>query len=213
MKHLIIIAITCLIAIHTTAQSSDKFNTAMGSALAKMATAKSPDELTNVVNTLERIAQAEPKEWLPLYYIAFTHVTNAFSQKDPKEIDALVAKAEASITKAESISPKNDEIMVLKAMCSSASIMADPMARGMKKGIEAASLLEQAKLINANNPRIYLMQAQSAFYTPEQFGGSKKLAQSLAAKALALYNEAKPSSPLMPSWGKEQVEQLLTNFK
>ena len=83
----------------------------------------------------------------------------------------------------------------------------------MKFGGESAKYLAQAKAMNPNNPRIYFLQGQSAFYTPEQFGGGKKVALGLFQTSVDKFGSFKPKSELMPTWGKEAAVKMLEECK
>jgi hypothetical protein len=171
-------------------------------------------DLNTTVNQLERIANAEPKEWLPNYYSALFTLTNAFKQKDASLVDAIVDKADAFLAKAVAVAGENNsEIITLQAMALSARIMVDPMSRGMKFGMQSAQLLAKAQKLDPTNPRPALLEAQSKFYTPEAFGGGKKVALPIAEKAISLFNGFKASSNIMPNWGMEQATELLKQCK
>jgi hypothetical protein len=60
---------------------------------------------------------------------------------------------------------------------------------------------------------VYFLQAQSAFYTPEQFGGGKKAALKLFETALAKYESFKPLNDLMPLWGKAATIKMIEECK
>lgn len=214
MKAIITIALLLLVGIGTNAQEAkNKFQEAMKVALMKWKEAKTPEEIQSVTNTLERIGNAEQNQWLPFYYCALNSVSMAYSKKEAKEIDQLVDKAEQFIERAEELSPENSEIYTLRAMCKGARIMADPMTRAMQYGAESQTLLEKAKQLDPSNPRPYVYQAQSAFYTPEAFGGGKKVAKPIAEKASKLFTEFKPSTPINPDWGLDQIKALLDQCK
>lgn len=173
----------------------------------------SPQQLQAAANTFERIAAAEKTQWLPYYYAAYCQVMITLSQKDPAQVDALADKALQNITAAENLQPKNDEILCVKSLIATSRISVDPQSRGMKYGMEAATLLAQAKQINPENPRIYLLQGQSAFYTPEQFGGSKTKAKELFELALQKYAAFKPASSIAPHWGEDHTKEMLAQCK
>jgi hypothetical protein len=48
----------------------------------------------------------------------------------------------------------------------------------MTYGPEAQAMLDEAKKLNAENPRVYILEAQDKYFTPEQFGGSKRRSES-----------------------------------
>lgn len=189
------------------AQSEAYMNSMKGSIM-KMGVANTPELFQAAQNSFDRIANNETKEWLPKYYSAYTTILQAMMSKDKSKVDAMLDKADESLKQAMEIN-SNDELMVLQAFSKSARIGVDPMSRGMKYGMESASILESAKKINPENPRIYFLQAQSAFYTPEAFGGGKTKAKTLFEIALKKYDAFKPSNELMPNWGAEQAKAMI----
>ena len=161
-------------------------------------------------NTFERIADAEKSQWLPYYYAAYTQIMQALILKDKDKIDPLADKAEGNLDKAEALSPKNSEIACLRSLVASARLMVDPMSRGQQYGQEAASQLEQAKAYNPENPRVYMLEGQSLFFTPEQFGGSKPKAKTTLELALEKFAAFKPESNIAPHWGEPYTRELLS---
>lgn len=168
-----------------------------------------PDGLQQKSNTFERIADAEKTQWLPYYYAAYMQVMQAFMLKDKSQIDPLADKAEANLDKADALNPKSSEIACIRSLVATARLTVDPMSRGMKYGAEAASLLEEAKAINPENPRVYMLQGQSLLFTPEQFGGSKSKAKTTLELALEKFAAFKPESSIAPHWGEAYTRKLL----
>ena len=128
------------------------------------------------------------------------------------KIDPLANKAEELLNKAEAISKDNSEIFCLKKMIATLRMMADPMKRYMTNGPLATEALQKAKSLNPENPRVYLLEGQDKFYTPEQYGGSKTEAKALFEQSIKKY-EAKPASDIDPQWGKSQVVFFLDQLK
>jgi hypothetical protein len=83
----------------------------------------------------------------------------------------------------------------------------------MQYGAEATKNLEAAKKADATNPRPAMMEANSLYRKPEQFGGGCEAAKPVAEKAAKLFVDFKPASPLHPTWGKEVVDQILESCK
>ena len=172
-----------------------------------------PQKLQELANTFERIGDAEKTQWLPYYYAGYCNVMIAFMEKDQSKVDPIADKAEAAINKADALSPKNDEVLCIKSLIASSRISVDPQSRGQKYGMEAASMQEQAAQINKENPRVYMLQGQSLFYTPEQFGGSKAGAKEKFQLALQKFGTYKPASSIAPHWGEAYTKQLLAQIK
>lgn len=211
MKKFYTLMVALFSVISVFAQSA-QYESAMKSYLLKLQDAKTPEAFQATANGFERIAGAEQKEWLPKYYAAFCYVMQAMTVQDKDKVDGIVDQAEKLLDDATTIN-KNDEILCVQSLCQSARIGVNPMTRGMKYGQQSAKLLAQAKEINPNNPRIYYLEAQSKYYTPEAFGGGKKIAKELFEKAVITYASFKPANDLMPDWGKEQTIQMLEKCK
>jgi len=204
----IFLTLTLFIASLSSFAQNNAYQTTMTGLMLKMNAAKSIEMYTPVANGFERVANAEPKQWLPKYYAAFCYIMQAMMNPNKDQIDPIIDQAEKLLTDA-SVIINNDEILCLQAFCKSARIGVNPMARGMKYGMESAKLLESAKAMNPENPRIYLLQGQSAFYTPEAFGGGKAKAKPIFEQALAKYAAFKPSDELAPNWGSEEATRML----
>ena len=207
MKKIIAIVILCIFSINIFAQSEQYMN-GMKGMLVKMDAAKTPEAYQAVANGFERIANAEKTEWLPKYYAAFCYTMQAMMQTDKDKIDPIADQAEKLVDEGIALN-NNDELLCVKSLCKSAKIGVNPMTRGMKMGQQSAKLLEEAKAINPNNPRIYYLQGQSKYYTPEAFGGGKKKAKEYFETAIAKFETFKPTSELMPNWGAEQAKKML----
>jgi len=172
-----------------------------------------PDKLQEMANTFERIGAAEKTQWLPYYYAGYCNVMTAMMQKDQSKVDAIADKAEADVAKADELSPKNDEVYLIKSLIASSRISVDPQSRGQKYGMEAGNWQAQAAEINKENPRVYILQGQSLFYTPEQFGGSKTEAKKKFEIALQKFSTFKPASSIAPHWGEAYAKQLIAQIK
>jgi hypothetical protein len=80
-------------------------------------------------------------------------------------------------------------------------------------GPKAAEALEMAKKLDPSNPRIYLLEGQDRFFTPEQFGGSKAEAKKLFEECLLKFDAFRPATAIDPQWGRSQASYFLTQFK
>lgn len=60
--------------------------------------------------------------------------------------------------------------------------------KGAEYGMKTAQLLQQASELEPNNPRVNLVKAINAFYTPSTFGGGLDKAQTLASQAITQYD-------------------------
>lgn len=198
---------------------SEKYTMAMEAKVAAFDTTRNADALKDLGNNFERIAEAEKTQWLPYYYAALAYVNSGYFLTGgqmggmTQTLDPIADKADQLITKAEALSKDNSEIYVVKKMIATLRMMGDPMSRYMQYGPQAQEALATAKKLNPENPRVYLLEGQDKYYTPEQFGGSKTEAKALFELALTKYEASKPASSIDPKWGRGTTQYFLSQIK
>lgn len=218
MKSLFILSAVLMIGTASFSQS-EKYVKTMEANVAELDTTRSVERLQELANLFERIAVAEKTQWLPYYYAALASVNAGYMMTNgqmggmSEKLDPVSDKAESLLNKAEELSKQNSEIFVVKKMIATLRLMGDPMSRYMKYGPEAAQALSTAKQLNPENPRVYYLEGQDKYYTPEQFGGSKTEAVKLLEIAKQKYASFKPESSIHPHWGKGAIEYYLTLAK
>jgi hypothetical protein len=219
MKKFIVSASLLFLVVAATAQS-EKYVKAMQANVATIDSLHTAQAWTDMANNFQRIADAEKTQWQPFYYAALGYVMTGYMEgaatggtAGADKIDPLANKAEELLNKAEAISKDNSEIFCLKKMIATLRMMADPMNRYMTYGPQATEALQKAKTLNPENPRVYLLEGQDKFYTPEQYGGSKTEAKSLFEQSIKKYESNKPASDIDPQWGKSQVLFFLDQLK
>lgn len=211
MKRIIFILSIITTSLSMFAQTG-KYQSAMLAQISTLDSIKGADGWLESANAFQRIADAEKTEWLPYYYAALAQVMHGYMLGNPgaggtaDKTDPVADKAEELLIKAESLAKaENSEIYVVKKMIATLKMMADPMNRWQQYGPIAAQALEKAKQLNPSNPRVYYLEGQDKFYTPEQFGGSKTEAKALFEESMKKYETFKPESPIHPNWGISQV--------
>lgn len=219
MKKLFILLSFSLAAFAAFSQN-EKYLKIMEEKVAALDTTWSANGLKDLANTFERIANAEKTEWLPYYYAALTNINMGYMITGDKmdgsmvsTVDPIADKAEQLLQKAEALTTNNSEIYVVKKMIASLRMMLDPQSRFMKYMPIANEALQTAKSLNVENPRVYLLQAQDKFYTPEQFGGSKAEAKKLFEESIRKAEAFKPESSIHPHWGKSTAQYFLSQIK
>lgn len=192
--------------------TTSKFYLAMKKQVAMIDTARTLPTYQQAYNGFERISNAEKKEWLPGYYMAYCLIMESYMD-DSKKTDDYCDKATNLLNRADSLSPDNSEILVLRALCASARIRVNPMSRGAKYGKESNEWLAKAEKADSLNPRIYLLRGQGLYYTPAAFGGGKDKAQPVLEESLRKYDAFKPASGIHPNWGRPRAVQMLDECK
>ena len=188
---------------------NSKFEKAILDNLRVLDTARSPGTLFSLANSFDRIANAEKKEWLPYYYAAYCYTMLALNCPDVNQIDPLADKAESYLQKADELRTKNSEISCLYGMITAARITADPMNRWQSMSVDLETYLSKAKTEDPNNPRPYLLEANTKLRTPESMGGGKAATKPIVEEAIKKYESFKPESAIYPNWGKQHVMGLL----
>lgn len=213
MKRMILTAAFAVLCFSGFAQS-EKYVSAMKANIAAMDTAfKNPANLLSLSGNFERIAHAEKAQWLPYYYAALLVVNHGFMSGDMSGMDPVADKAEVLLNKADSLSPANSEISVVRAMIATARMVVNPMQRYMEYGPQMEAHLEKAKQLDPANPRPHYFKAENLKNTPEQFGGGCAAALPELQKAKEKFDVFKPASELHPGWGLSSTEMLLNDCK
>ncbi len=205
MKKGMLFFLLCGIMLAGAAQS-DKYTAVMQKNIAALDAAKTPAELQDVAASFERVGDAEKTQWLPYYYAALAQTWIGWIP-DVKDKDANAEKIKGYLSKAEAIE-KNAELYAVENMMATQQMIVDPQTRWQTYGQQAAAALTNGLKLDPNNPRLYYLQGESLFGTPEQFGGGKAKAKPVFEKSIALFKSAQPK-PLYPTWGQKEAEGKL----
>lgn len=207
MKTTILIAAVFMASFQLQAQDG-KFEKAMMDNIEKSKTASSAADYQDLANSFERIASAEKTEWTPWYYAAFYNLVLNFQEPDASRKMKYLKLAEQQIESGLKIKPGETELMVLKVMSYYGELAIDP-TRGLSVLGEANALIDRAKILNPDNPRIYLEQAEAIYNMPVEFGGGKDKAMPVLLVAKEKFDTFVPVDQLVPNWGKDRCEQLI----
>ena len=189
--------------------ADDKYENAMKKNLDKIDEYTTSDDYIKLANNFERIALAEADKWLPYYYASFIYVLANYADSSKTQKDIFLDKAVELINKADSLAPNNSEVYTLKGMLAQARMQIDPMSRWQKYGGEAQFSFQKAMEADSLNPRPEYLVGAGVFYTPKQFGGGPDKAKPILENSLRKYEQFVPTNDLMPTWGKQMVEELL----
>jgi hypothetical protein len=205
MKRSLLSFLLCCVMVAGFSQS-DKYAAVMQKNIASLDAAKTATELQDVAASFERVGDAEKTQWLPYYYAALAQTWIGW-MPDVKDKDANAEKIKSYLAKAEAIE-KNAETYAVANMMATQQMMVDPQTRWQTYGQQASAALQAGLKLDPNNPRLYYLQGESLFGTPEQFGGGKAKAKPVFEKSIALFKAAQPK-PLYPTWGQKQAEDKL----
>lgn len=211
MKTLFLSLIVSLTCMYASAQTP--YEQAMQNALEAFGKAATIDELVQTAAKFEQIAEVETKEWLPGYYASLIYCIVSFRMEDVEQKENYTNKAQQIADKLLILADNESEVHTLQGMIYQAVITVDPMKNGQIYSTKANGAFQTAMKLNPANPRPIYLQASSLMYTPEQYGGGKKAAQPLFAKALALFSSEAPQGDFYPVWGKDDCLKQLEACK
>ncbi len=206
MKQIIIIA-TLLISVATTAQTN--YEKGMQKAFELWGSNK-PAEASNL---FERIASAEPDNWLPPYYAAQVNIVSSFGEKDKEKLTAQLKKAQDLINDATAISKDNPEILVMQALLHTAWVAFDGATYGMTLSPKVMQLYAKAEQLAPKNPRVVYCNAEWNIGSARFFGQDVTPFCKDLERALELFANFKAETPFYPKWGKDRAEMLLKSCK
>lgn len=202
-----------MLLVITVYANDEKYVEQMGKQIQNVYTAKSIEDLQIAVNAFDRIANAEKSKWEPYYYSAFGSIMMATRTKDATKMDSYLDQALASVEKGKALAPNESELIAVEGFVHMIRVTVDPASRGAQYSGLAMQTFGKALAINPNNPRAMALMAQMQFGTAQFFGSPTTEACGMATKALALFENQKPASPVAPAWGKEMVTGLLQSCK
>lgn len=160
-------------------------------------------------NLFERIAAAEPDNWLPLFYAAQINIIYSFEEKDAAKLTAQLNKALDYMNRAKTISQENPDIMVLEAQWHTAWIVFDGQQYGMKYSAKVADLYEKALQKDPDHPIVILGKAEWDIGTARYFGQSVAPYCKDLERAIELFATFKPASEFHPHFGENRARSVL----
>ncbi|WP_299103528.1 hypothetical protein [uncultured Winogradskyella sp.] len=206
MKNFITIAFL-LITVITQAQTN--FEKGMTKAFELWESGKTDD----AENMFERIAKAEPTEWLPSYYIAQINSLKSWEEKDETVLKAQLDKAQEHLDLATAISEDNAELIIMQAQIYTNWVVFDGMTYGMKYGGKIVELYEKALTLEPENPRAKFCKADWNLNSAKYFGKDTAPFCEEIEASIKLFDTFKPESEFHPNWGKQRAEYVVKDCK
>ncbi len=198
MKNIITLLAIFFVA---TASAQGKFDDGMNKAFKLWGEGKDAEASA----LFERIAAAEPNQWLPNYYVSLINTIAAFQTQDKSKINALLAKAQDALDVEMAKNQANAELLVMQAMIHTAWIVADPMTNGMKLSGKAMEMYNKAQALEPENPRAVFGKAEFEIGGAKYFGKDIKPMCAEIDRSIALFEKFKPATPFHPKWGMDRA--------
>lgn len=145
-----------------------------------------------------------------LYWKGYTHYYCSIFYLKNGEVSKSYEELKKGIDVLESIKIKNSEDCALLSMLHSFSCQFLKFPKVIQASKSATDYIERALKLDDNNPRVYYVLANNDYYTPKTYGGGNKV-EEYALKALSISIQ-KIDNPYLPSWGRQESYELLTNY-
>jgi tetratricopeptide (TPR) repeat protein len=140
-------------------------------------------------------------------YTCYYHSILLMSEKENKSSEKIL---DEGIVQLKNVGNLNSEQLALLALMESLSIQ-------YSSGIEIPFIskrvkqnAEKALQLDSLNLRAYFVLGSNDFYSPEQYGGGKKV-EGYLTKAIRMNNQS-VTNPYLPSWGKNSAYEMLIRF-
>lgn len=200
-----IILLTLLLAIGLTTAAQTKYQKGMSKAFEIWKT-----NAIEASQHFERIAKAEPGNWLPSYYAAQTLILDGFSKmKDKEVLKNQLDLAQVFLNDASAISKNNPEIIVLQALLYTVYVASDGATYGMVYSPKVMGLYAKAEQIAPQNPRVVLNKAEWQMGSARFFGQDTAVFCKDIARAVELFVNFKAETEFYPDWGQKEAQDAL----
>lgn len=189
--------------------SDPAFEKAMAKQIQAMETIQTLEESQKISNSFMRISEAQPEEWLPLYYAGLLQIESAFRFDVNK--DQAFEQALEYIDKAKKIAPDNSELTALEGYAVMGKISIDPSSRGQSLTPRAMQLFNKAISSDRENPRAVLLMAQMELGMSQFFGSGPEKACGMARMGSDLLKKEKEKiteTYILPTWGQRLASQI-----
>jgi len=158
--------------------------------------------LTQGYRLSQRALTAFPDDPLLLHYQGYIRYRQAQRIADFETALPLFEEAVSLLERSAATRPLPETHALIAA--ATGSMIGTSMMRGIRFGMRASAAEDRAEALGANNPRVLLLRAVSAWFTPSAFGGGEDKARALLQQALGAFEHDAPARPL-PAWGHAEA--------
>jgi hypothetical protein len=210
-KYILVSILLALVSLWADA-SDEAYIKAMQQRIHQLYQAQTIAELQDAANSFTRIADLNPDEWLPPYYIAVAYAQMGFRSAENVQVrDRYFSMAKANIEEAAALSPDNSEVVAMMGFVTMGELSLDPGSRGQHLSPLAMQTLGKAIELDPKNPRALVMMAQMELGAAQFFGqGPEKACNWLNRSLEAFAQEANGTTAgdIQPRWGSVMAEQM-----
>ncbi|MEM1041970.1 MAG: tetratricopeptide repeat protein [Bacteroidota bacterium] len=141
------------------------------------------------------------------YYVALTNIRAQVLLDRETEKERMVELVDNAIEHLEASIERDPALPESHALLSSTygqKLGLKPMLT-MFLGPKVSRTMDKAKQLGPDNPRVVFTEAQSLYFTPKMWGGSRERALEGFERAAALYEAETDRDPLLPGWGHDEA--------
>lgn len=162
----------------------------------------------------ERLSQNKQMQWLTHYYIGLADYRLAIFYQSQNKRDQLIKYLDDAIENMHASLKKNEEFADAHGLLSAllGQKIGTDHSLGMTLGMESMTAMSDAVEYGKSNPRVAMFSAISAYYTPEQYGGSKTRAMQEMNRAVGLFKKENLEDKRLPDWGHDEALTWLAKF-
>ncbi len=191
------------------AEIRKEFVKTMKSKIDAMNKVKNSVALLRFAQDFEAIAKKYPEQWEAEYYTAYCFNLMAYGGRDSIQRDAAIEHAQMAIDRAKKISAKNPELMLLQAYIYQMTLDINPTTRQKRYDPLVRDFIRKAKELDETNPRIYFLQAQRSFFSPDNKNGLDDSCP-IVQQAIIRYATYESDNELTPIWGEAETDYMGT---
>lgn len=158
--------------------------------------------MANAYRLAQRALTAFPDDALLLHYQGYIRYRQAQRIADFETALPVFEDAVELLERSAAVKPFAETHALLAS--ATGSMIGESMLRGIRFGMRASAAEDRAVDLGANNPRVLLLRAVSAWYKPAAFGGGEEKARELLQQALRAFANDAPARPL-PAWGHAEA--------
>ncbi|GIU43904.1 hypothetical protein TUM4438_13870 [Shewanella sairae] len=160
-------------------------SSALGSQIANAESIENIDAAANHMDVKTLTDYAQQGNDYSQAYANYRLAISANILGQPQLALAALEDAKETLESLISASSNADNLALLSSVYG--MLIALDNSKAVTYGPKAGKAIQQAKQLEADNPRVALVQAISAFNTPAMYGGSMQRAADLATQAIELY--------------------------
>jgi len=208
MKTIFISMVMLASFLHVEAQTEQSIQQKIMDAFMTSFVEQNNSKMVSLIDEIS-VMHDKSKNNLFLYWKGYAHYYNCIIHLKNGDRNKAHEELKKGIDVLESIPTKNSEDCALLSMLHSFSCQFLGFPEVVQASKDAARYIERAMELDEKNLRVYYVLANNDYYTPSAYGGGSKV-EEYALKALSLPAQS-INNPYLPSWGRQESYELLTN--